>query len=90
MLDLGTARYADSKGSRRIGDDFTPDYAAPEQWDDGPQGPWTESATGPAEIETFYVDPSGSWWVTVRGGAISRSDDQGNSWIDVYVPPVDS
>lgn len=52
-----------------------------------PAGPWIEIRSGPADVETFYVDPTGSWWVTVHGGEISRSDDQGNSWRVVYAPP---
>lgn len=52
-----------------------------------PAGPWIEIAAGPADVETFYVDDSGSWWITVHGGEISRSGDQGRSWTAVYVPP---
>ncbi len=55
-----------------------------------PEDPWVEIAVAPAGVETFYVDPSGSWWITVRGGAISRSDDQGSTWAQVYVPPTGS
>jgi ligand-binding sensor domain-containing protein len=52
-----------------------------------PAGPWIEIATSPTDVETFYVDASGSWWISVHGGEISRSDDQGGSWTDAYVPP---
>lgn len=52
-----------------------------------PTGPWIKIATGPADVETFYIDDAGSWWLSVHGGGISRSDDQGDSWITVYTPP---
>lgn len=52
-----------------------------------PEGPWSEVATGPEEVETLFIDPAGSWWVAVQGGAISRSDDEGGSWQQVYVQP---
>ncbi len=52
-----------------------------------PAGPWIEIATSPTDVETFYVDASGSWWISVHGGEISRSDDQGGQWTEVYVPP---
>lgn len=54
---------------------------------DAPDGEWVQIGTGPAEVETFYVDESGSWWVAVHGGAISRSDDDASSWVEVYTPP---
>lgn len=50
-------------------------------------GPWTEIAAGPADVETFYVDDSDSWWLSVHGGGISRSDDRGDTWTAVYTPP---
>jgi hypothetical protein len=53
-----------------------------------PELAWDRVAAGPAEVETFSVDHAGVWWVTVHGGAISRSDDQGTTWDDVYVPPT--
>ncbi len=56
---------------------------------DSPEGPWTEIATGPEEVETLFIGPAGSWWVAERGGIISRSDNQGGSWQQVYVRPVD-
>ena len=55
-----------------------------------PDAEWTEVASGPAEVETFHIDRQGRWWVTVHGGAISRSDDDGDIWIDVYIPPTRS
>ncbi len=48
---------------------------------------WDEIARGPSDVETFHIDESGTWWVTVHGGGISQSLDQGNSWTDVYRPP---
>jgi len=48
---------------------------------------WNELARGPSEVETFHIDDSGAWWITVHGGGISQSIDQGQSWIDVYIPP---
>lgn len=50
-------------------------------------GPWAEIANGPADVETFYVDPTGAWWVTLHGGKISRTDDQGRTWQVEYTPP---
>jgi hypothetical protein len=62
--------------------------AAGSIWEsEAPEGPWTQTATGPADVETFYVDPTGSWWIAIHGGTISRSDDRGNSWVNVYAPP---
>lgn len=52
-----------------------------------PFGSWSEAAAGPVDAETLLVDPSGSWWVSVHGGAIFRSDDEGATWTDVYIPP---
>ncbi len=52
-----------------------------------PTGSWEEVATGPASPETLLVDRSESWWVASAGGRISRSDDAGDTWADVYVPP---
>lgn len=52
--------------------------------------PWEQSATVPAGVETFHVDDAGSWWVSVRGGSITHSDDEGGSWSYAYVPPVRS
>jgi len=54
---------------------------------DQPEGPWTEVAEGLDGAETLYVDSAGRWWLTVHGGNISRSDDNGATWVDVYVPP---
>lgn len=48
---------------------------------------WTEVGSGPAEVETFHIDSRGRWWLTVHGGAIARSDDEGDTWIDIYTPP---
>jgi hypothetical protein len=53
-----------------------------------PAGPWTSVAAGLDGAETFYVDQAGRWWLTVHGAGISRSDDNGATWIDVYVPPA--
>ncbi len=55
---------------------------------DNVAGPWSDAAMGPAGVETFYVDGSGSWWLSKEGGSISRSDDQGDSWAAVYTPPT--
>ena len=52
-----------------------------------PLGPWTRTATGPADAETFLVDDSGFWWVSVDGGAISKSANRGETWTTVYAPP---
>ena len=52
-----------------------------------PDGPWTEVATGPTQVETFYVDTDLGWWLTVEGGAISHSSDDGATWQSVYIPP---
>ena len=52
-----------------------------------PAGSWEEVATGPAEPETLMVDGAETWWVASAGGRISRSDDAGDTWVDVYVPP---
>ena len=49
---------------------------------------WTPIASGPDEPETLLVlDPS-TWWVTSHGGQISRTENAGADWIDVYVPPT--
>ena len=48
---------------------------------------WTEVGSGPAEVETFHIDTQGRWWVTVHGGAIAGSDDEGGTWVDIYIPP---
>lgn len=53
-----------------------------------PEGPWIKVAVGPTRPETFLVDATGSWWVAARGGVISRSDNDGVAWIDVYTPPT--
>ena len=56
-------------------------------------GPWTKIATSPSlpggdiEVETFYVDPLGEWWITVRGGSIFRSTNAGTSWDQACAPP---
>ena len=50
-------------------------------------GPWTELVVGPEGAETFWVDEQGRWWLTVHGGGVTRSDDGGQTWVDVYVPP---
>ena len=56
---------------------------------DEPEGPWSQVAAGPADVETLYADPTGSWWITVRGGAIHQSSDGGETWDRIYEPPVD-
>lgn len=48
---------------------------------------WEQVASGPTEPKALYVDGGGTWWVAVRGGAIARSDDAGDTWADVYIPP---
>jgi len=53
-----------------------------------PGGPWTNIAAGPTNPETLLIE-GGSWWVSVRGGAIFRTDDEGSTWLDVYVPPTE-
>lgn len=52
-----------------------------------PSGPWTRIASGPTDVETFFVDATDRWWLTTHGGAISRSDDTGSTWSAIYVPP---
>ncbi len=51
-----------------------------------PEGPWHETAQAPPEIETFHVQ-NDQWWVTLHGGAIHTSIDQGATWSTVYDPP---
>nr|NIR41177.1 hypothetical protein [Actinomycetota bacterium]NIS36166.1 hypothetical protein [Actinomycetota bacterium]NIU22194.1 hypothetical protein [Actinomycetota bacterium]NIU70738.1 hypothetical protein [Actinomycetota bacterium]NIV58735.1 hypothetical protein [Actinomycetota bacterium] len=53
------------------------------------EGPWTETAAFDSadEVETFYIDPNGNWWVTVHGGAIFHSTDAGGTWDQAYDPP---
>ncbi|HEY5685284.1 MAG TPA: hypothetical protein VIY70_07930 [Acidimicrobiia bacterium] len=50
---------------------------------------WTETAAFDSadEVETFYIDPNGNWWVTVHGGAIFHSTDAGATWDEAYDPP---
>ena len=52
-------------------------------------GRWIQTASLDAgdEVETFYIDPNGSWWVTVHGGAIFHSTDAGATWDHAYDPP---
>ena len=52
-------------------------------------GPWTETAALDSgdDVETFYIDPDGNWWVTVHGGAIFHSIDAGGTWDQAYDPP---
>ncbi|MFV1990370.1 MAG: WD40/YVTN/BNR-like repeat-containing protein, partial [Acidimicrobiales bacterium] len=57
---------------------------------DQPQGPWSEIALGPVDVETFFIDSSETWWVAVKGGTISRSDDDGSTWTEIYQPPSES
>jgi hypothetical protein len=52
-----------------------------------PSGPWTRTAIGPADAETLLVDETGSWWVSVDGATIGRSEDRGQTWTTVYTPP---
>lgn len=49
-------------------------------------GDWSEIATGPSELETLHIEGD-QWWVTVHGGAIHTSSDDGKSWTLVYTPP---
>lgn len=53
-----------------------------------PDAEWTEVGSGPGDVETFHIDSRGRWWLTVHGGAIARSDDDGGTWVDVYLPPA--
>lgn len=52
-------------------------------------GPWTETAALDSgdDVETFYIDHNGNWWVTVHGGAIFHSTDAGVTWDQAYDPP---
>ncbi len=52
-----------------------------------PGAEWTKTGSRPGEVETFHIDNQGRWWVTVHGGAIARSDDDGGTWVDIYLPP---
>lgn len=49
---------------------------------------WSMIAAGPADVETLHIE-DGQWWVTVHGGAIHTSTDDGGSWIAVYRPPTE-
>lgn len=51
-----------------------------------PDGPWTSVISGLEEIETLHIDDD-QWWLTVPGGAIHTSTDEGQSWTAVYLPP---
>lgn len=53
-----------------------------------PEDEWTAVAVGPSDVETFLIDPAANWWVTVHGGAIARSHDKGETWVDIYMPPT--
>lgn len=48
--------------------------------------PWVEIAQAPPEVETFHVT-DGQWWVTLHGGAIRTSLNDGQTWTTVYEPP---
>ena len=52
-----------------------------------PAATWQRIATGPKDIETFFIDDAGDWWASIHGGAISRSADRGLTWVDKYLPP---
>lgn len=47
---------------------------------------WSEIATSPGDLETLHIEDE-QWWVTVHGGAIHTSIDDGESWTPVYAPP---
>ena len=47
---------------------------------------WSEIANGPSDLETLHIEDD-QWWVTVHGGAIHTSTDDGDSWTPVYTPP---
>ena len=49
-------------------------------------GPWDEADTGFEEVETLHLHDD-RWWLTTHGGAIHSSDDNGQTWADVYQPP---
>lgn len=49
--------------------------------------PWQLLGSGPSDVETFHVDDDGRWWITIHGGAIAHSDDNGTTWTDTYLPP---
>jgi hypothetical protein len=51
-----------------------------------PNGVWSEITIGPSDLETLHID-NDQWWVTVHGGAIHASTDDGKSWTPVYNPP---
>jgi len=51
-----------------------------------PINAWTKIATGPSDVETVHIE-DGQWWITVHGGAIHTSTDDGESWAPVYAPP---
>ncbi len=52
---------------------------------------WTQTSSGPTEVETFYLQSANeetqTWWITVKGGQIWRSTDAGDNWTQVYDPP---
>lgn len=56
-------------------------------WAGTPTGIWRSAGAGPPGVETFHVDSGGMWWLTAHGGSIHRSDDEGETWVDVYQPP---
>lgn len=49
-------------------------------------GPWDGADTGFEEVETLHLHDD-RWWLTTHGGAIHASDDNGQTWADVYQPP---
>jgi len=51
-----------------------------------PDGPWTSVISGLEEIETLHIDDD-QWWLTVHGGAIHTSTDEGQTWTAIYLPP---
>ncbi len=53
---------------------------------DFPEGPWRQAAQTAPEVETFHVDRD-QWWVTVDGGQIQTSTNQGTTWATIYEPP---
>ena len=51
-----------------------------------PEGPWTSLTSGLEDAETLHID-EGQWWLTLHGGAIHTSTDEGKTWTTIYLPP---
>lgn len=52
-----------------------------------PAGPWVQAAKIEGRPETLLVAGERAWYVALEGGTILRSEDQGASWVEVYIPP---